>query len=209
MIMKMRAVSFAFAMGLLLSAGVLQAGTIGPLCDSCFGGIYSLESTLIDDSISGVETWRIEYGLDLSGFSSTPDADYVTSLAAKVVSKPNLISWDTVMPGGTPTLGVWIDTLGGLNSGDCSGSGGGWVCIEWSSGDQLLTGTSTDYSWVFDVTIKAGTLIEDAASIKANFGPPQGLLMSEKIALPESAPMELPLLLTGLVALICVGRKRT
>jgi hypothetical protein len=59
---------------------------------------------------------------------------------------------------------------------------------------------------VFDVTIKAGTLM-DVASVQANFDPPTGLLMSEKVAVPEGGAVELPMLLTGLGFLLFWRRK--
>jgi hypothetical protein len=137
----------------------------------------------------------VTYDLDLTGYDGPAEATFVSALAAKVTSGPNLYSWNTVIPGGTPTGGTWVDAVGNLNSGGCGGSGGGWVCLQWTAGDQLLVGGT--YSWVFDVTIKKGTLM-DVASIQANFDPPTGVLLSEKITVPEGGATELLLSLSGL-----------
>jgi hypothetical protein len=107
------------------------------------------------------------------------------------------LSWNTVVPGGKPTDGSWLDVTGGLSNGGCNGAGGGWVCIQWSSGNQILVGGV--YEWVFDVTVKKGSLL-DVGSIKANFDPPNGLILSENIAVavPEGGAAELMLMLGGL-----------
>jgi hypothetical protein len=47
----------------------------------------------------------------------------------------------------------------------------------------------------------------DVASVQANFDPPTGLLMSEKVAVPEGGAVELPMLLTGLGFLLFWRRK--
>jgi hypothetical protein len=198
----MRKMSLA-ALCVLLSPVGLHAGTIGPDCDSCFGGVYSISADLLS-AAGSQETWRVTYGIDLTGYNGPSEATFVSSLAAKVVSGPNLFDWETVVPDGTPTGGTWNDTTGNLNSGGCDGSGGGWVCLQWTSGTQLLVGSA--YEWVFDVTIKAGTLM-DVASVQANFDPPTGLLMSEKVAVPEGGAVELPMLLTGLGFLLFWRRK--
>ena len=192
----------------LLSAVGLSAATIGPGadCDTCLGGAYGLSADLLSATDSQ-ETFRITYSIDLSLYNGPAAATYVSALAAKVASGPNLYSWETVLPGGTPTDGVWVDETGNLNSGGCDGSGGGWVCLQWVSGNQLLVGGS--YAWVFDVTVKKGTLM-DVASIQANFDPPTGVLMSEKITVPEGGATELPLLLSGLgLVLFCRKWKRS
>lgn len=198
----LRHISLA-GLAVLLSSTGLSAATIGPDCDSCFGGVYSLSAGLLS-TVGTQETWRVTYDLDLTGYDGPAEATFVSALAAKVTSGPNLYSWNTVIPGGTPTGGTWVDAVGNLNSGGCGGSGGGWVCLQWTSGTQLLVGSA--YEWVFDVTIKAGTLM-DVASVQANFDPPTGLLMSEKVAVPEGGAVELPMLLTGLGLLLLWRRK--
>jgi hypothetical protein len=151
------------------------------------------------------QTYRITYDLDLSGYDGPAEATYVSAVAAKVVAGPDLISWNTVAGFGAPTGGTWVDATAGLNNGGCSGSGGGFVCTQWQSGEKMLVGGV--YSWVFDITVKTGTLL-DVGSIKANFDPPQGLLLSENVAVPESIAAEIPLLLAGL-GLFVMWRRKT
>jgi hypothetical protein len=179
----------------------LSAGTIGPEdCDSCFGGAYSLSAALLSSNGS-METFLVTYGIDLTSYDGPADATYVSALAAKVVSGPNLYDWETVA---APTNGDWVDHAGNLNNGGCDGSGAGWVCIE-TMGNTLQVGGT--YEWLFKVTVKAGTL-QDVGSIQANFAPPTGLLMSEKVAVSEAGAAELPLLLSGL-GLVVFWRKRS
>jgi hypothetical protein len=85
--------------------------------------------------------------------------------------------------------------------GGCGGNGNGWFCI----GGGHLTGGST-YRLAFDVVFKEGTMISDA-SIQANWDPPTGVLLSEKVGVPEGSGGELPLLLAGIGGLL-IWRKR-
>jgi hypothetical protein len=194
----------------LLSSAALTAGTIGPDCGSCFGGVYSVSADLL--STAGLQqTWRVTYDLDLTGYNGPSTATYVSAVAAKVVSGPNLYDWETAVPGGTPTNGTWVDKTGGLSNGGCNGSGGGWVCLQWTSGAQLLVGSA--YTWVFDVTIQSGTLL-DIGSIKADFDPGNGIILSENInvpgvRVPEGGAAELTLLLGGLGLLYVWNIKRS
>jgi len=181
----------------LLSAAVAGAGTIGPSCGSCYGGTYSLDGQLL--SAFGIETWRFTYTLETQGVTD-PSVSFVSSLAAKVTSSLVLASTVT-----NPSLGSWTSSLNtNLNNNDCSGSGAGWICIAYTGlGGKLLTGASaaSSYSWVFDATIAAGSVLS-TASIQANFAPANGKILSEPILtgsvpLPEGMPFELPLMLTG------------
>jgi len=196
----MKTVGVMAMMG-LLSAAVAGAGTIGPSCGSCFGGTYSLNGVL-QSSIAGLETWRFTYTLETQGVTDST-ISYVSSLAAKVTSSVILASTVTNPSGSllswtTPALNT------NLNNSDCSGNGAGWICIAYTGlGGKLLTGASaaSSYSWVFDATMAAGSVLS-TASIQANFAPANGKILSEPILtgsvpLPEGMPFELPLMLTG------------
>ena len=200
---------YAVLLLLVFTFGI-SAGTIGPSCSSCFGGIYTLSGAL--QSTNGKrETWRITYDLDVSGYNGPSKATYISAIAAKVVSGAKLLRVTTVS---TPTSGIWKKKPGGLSNSGCDGSGSGWVCLQWKSGDKLLLGPGTPiYSWVFDVTMKAGSLKSNDALIKADFNPRKGRILSEKIGVgvkvPEGVTGELPLLLSGLtLSLIWWKRRR-
>jgi hypothetical protein len=187
----------------VLGTSVAKADFIeigGPDCGTCFGGIYTLEGLLIDDSTAGEETWRFTYTVDLSGYTGT--TDFVGALAYKVTN--GYIS-DAVVS--APTDGVWSQ-ISGKNINQCDGTGMGWLCTEWVLGTQLLVSQPTTYSWISNITMVAGTLI-DTWSIQADFDPATGQLLSEKaVRVPE--PGTLALFGLGLIAMGFARRgKRT
>lgn len=200
----MQKLIIVLALGTLSSVAI--AGTIGPSCGSCFGGTYTLDALYLNGNATA-ETWRIKYTLETQNVTGS-GISYVGSIAAKVSS--NMLDFYAVS-GGNPTTGGWTNPkLGGLNNAGCTGSGAGWVCIAWTGvGDKLLTGASApaSYSWVFDVKMATGSLLSSDASIKANFDPASGKLLSEKITVPEGPSPEVPILLSGL-GLWMFGRNR-
>ena len=189
----------------LLGTSVAKADIVeigGPGCGSCFGGVYTLESLLIDDSVAGQETWQFPDTVDLSGY--TGSTDYIGALAYKVTN--GYIS-DAVVS--APTSGTWSQ-ISGKNINQCDGSGMGWLCTKWETGTQLVVSTLTKYSWTSNITMVAGTLI-DTWSIQADFDPATGQLLSEK-GTPTKVPEPATLALFGL-GLTVMGfarrRKRT
>jgi hypothetical protein len=187
----------------LLGASVAQADIIvigGADCGSCFGGVYTVESILVDDSTPGEETWQFTYAVDLTGY--TGSTDYVGALALKVVNSTGYIG-DSVVS--DPTGGTWAQ-VSGKNINQCDGSGKGWLCTEWISGDQLLVGFG-GYEWVTNITIVAGSLL-DTWSIQADFDPARGQLLSEHASITVSEPGTLALLGLGLVAMGFGSRKK-
>ena len=192
-------------LGTLLSTIAANAGTIGPSCGSCFGGTYSLGGYQVS-STATTETWRYTFTLETRGVTAT-DVSYIASLAAKVST--GLISATTVSG---PTGGSWSSPLlnSGLTDAGCNGNGTGFICIAWLGGDKLKTGATaaSSYAWVFDVKMDAGTSLIDA-SIKADFDPAAGRLLSEKISVPEGGlPLELPVLLSGVGGWMFYSRRR-
>jgi len=187
---------------LLLGTGVVQADIIvigGPGCGTCFGGVYSLEGILVDDSTPGEETWQFTYTVDLTGYAGS--TDYVGALTFKAATSTGYIS-DSVVS--DPTGGTWAQ-ISGKNINQCDGSGQGWICTEWMSGDQLLVGFA-GYEWVSNITIVAGTLL-DTWSIQADFDPAPGQYLSEHATLvPE--PGTLAVFGFGLFALALMRRRR-
>lgn len=183
-------------------------GTLGPVCDSCFGGVYTLD--YFEKEVDGIgnDTYTLTFTLDLSGFNGPATVSTVNNLAVKAVSGPNFVSATTISAP-TGVLGDWTQTGGNLNSNGCTGSGAGWVCLSYTGalgGDPILVNTDTLYSWTFDLEVKAGTLM-GIGSIQANFEPATGVLLSEKIAVSEGFPAELPIMLSGLAVYAFLRRK--
>ena len=169
----------------------LVAGTIGPTCNTCFGSIYTLNGYLESPPTTD-ETWVISLSVDTSNYDGA-DSDYIADVALKLSNKVKSASLLSA-----PTIAKWtlasVNT--NINSSGCSGSGNGWICAHDSANGSAKADGST-YSWVFRVTMAAGSLL-DLASIQVNYDPPTGKLMSEKLNVPEGVVAELPLFLAGL-----------
>jgi len=200
--MFLRTVLFASLLTLLCGAS-LTAGTIGPTCGSCFGGIYSLNVT----ALNAVGSYHVVYRIDTRNMNLTPDYTYVGSIAVKLASDSTyVLANSAVTVNGTP-LGTYAYSL---NTNDtsrgCTGGGSGWTCLAYVSGAQMAVGHlgvgGGIYTWSFDVGGVSGML--NTASISANFDPPTGKLMSEQVAVgaAEGVPAELPIVLSGIGAFL-------
>jgi hypothetical protein len=170
----------------------LDAGTVGPDCNNCFGGIFDVTaSKLGSGATKGTDNYRITYTVDLTGVDATqlPKlVQYISELALKVVARDASIS-NIVLENPASGMGK-----GNVNTCPTSGSGGGWLCL---SGITVKPGETL--VWAFTADIEQGKLL-DVASIQANWDPKNGTNVSEKVAMPEGAPGEIPLLLTSLAA---------
>jgi hypothetical protein len=144
-------------------------------------------------STATTQTYEIGYTIDTSGFigPNTGINYFISSLALQVTSQ--LISASLVS---APTnTGTWTLSSGGLNNSGCDGSGNGWLCLE---GGQAKAPNSSPYTWDFSITVPTGSLLS-VGTVKANYGPSNGVITSEQVALPEGLVAELPLFITGLV----------
>jgi hypothetical protein len=192
----------------LLSAVGLHAGSVGPSCATCFGGIYSLNAEL-KSSNATTETWNFTYSIDTSEYTGPATGKYITAVAAKVSSKKvTPISLDTNFGGSwLPLSNLSLSNLGCLGSG-----GAGWLCLQGLfSGAKV--GSDAVYKWNFTVEMAAGSLLENA-KIQANYDPTLKAMMSEHITLspsvsvPEGAPAELPAMLISCVFLLWWAQRR-
>ena len=138
--------------------------------------------------------------------------DYIQGVATKAASSilatSSLVS--TTAPG---TWGFLANS--GLANG-CSGGGSGFACSQ--SADALAI-VGTTYEWIFDIKVaNAGDwlLAPGAASIKVNYDPHQGIIVSEPITLQNNPnccihdvpePQPLALLGLGLFALVAIRRR--
>jgi hypothetical protein len=158
------------------------------------GSVYDLENLGLQSHTATTETWRFSYSIDTSGFTGAA-SDYISSVAAKVTSS---VLGGTLISGPSGT-GVWSTAANtNVTNSGCSGSGSGWLCF--SSNETkgfAMVKNPNPYVWEFDVTMATGSLLS-TASIQANYDPPNGLIMSESVAMTEGMATELSLSIIGL-----------
>lgn len=183
-------------LGLFCTIGV-HADTIGPSCSSCFGMTYTINNNGVVSSTATTQTYQIVYTINTTG-SSLVSTDYISQVALKVTNSALGVSLVS-SPAGTWAL----STNTNISNNGCSGNGSGWVCAGSTSNLTFLNGSS--YSWTFNITMATGSLL-DVASIQANFDPPTGLLMSEKVNVPE--PSSLALLGSSVLGLLGITRRK-
>lgn len=181
------------ALGALLAVGSpALADPIGPDCESCFGNIYTLSAVAVTPT-----DFTITYVIDTTN-TTLSATDFIGQIAFKVTAQSSDITSATLTTDDTP--GTWDDLkVGGLNNSGCSTGTQGFVCVTDSTNLTLTDGSK--YTWVFDVQVGSASdwkLCSGCASIKANFGPANGLLMSEDITLQgNNLPEPASLLLLG------------
>jgi hypothetical protein len=185
------------AMGLLVGADSVRAATLGPTCGTCFGSIYTLDYLGQSGSTILTETHRVSLTIDAHGFQEPANKpnQYISSVALRVSS---LVLWAALesAPGGTSS---WNTRYGSLGAGNCNGIGLGWICAQDSQPNAAATSAANPvYSWVFQLTTLRGTELffgNNEASIRANYDPMNGAVMSENITLggevPEPATLSL------------------
>ena len=187
------------AIALSLAAGGALADPIGPDCDSCLGNVYQLEYTVIGDN-------EIQVTLTIDTTDTIlADDQYLAQVAFKVTSSSDDITSATLVS--TNALGTWETVVGGLNNNGCKEGEQGFVCST-DGTNNLITGQT--FTFVYDVFVTSFDqllLTDFGASIKANFGPDNGLITSEAITLqpgPE-APPDVPLPEPATLALLGIG----
>jgi len=173
-----------------LSSPRISAATIGPSCGSCYGATYTLSETLLS-STKNTSTYQVTYSINTKGYIYNA-TDYIQQVAVKI--SDSVISSSLVS---APLGGKWTLHNTGLSSNGCSGNGGGFICA--SDGTSAVANGST-YTWVFDIKIN-GT-ISSTESIKANYSPANGIIVSEDIPedlQPPTGPVPEPTVLSLLV----------
>lgn len=194
----------AFALASPASASSIS---IGPACGTCQGSIYTLDDGGAPTLTAGPnETWQITYTIDTSGYNG--GGTRLDSAALKVSSA--LVNATLVSAPGGPAN--WIETLGGIDAGGCSGSGSGFDCVQINAVGNAPTVPNGVLTFVFDLVIVDGGIFTDlvGSTVKARYvneaGDKVGDLVSEELGVPE--PLTTWLLTVGLAALVVAGRKR-
>jgi PEP-CTERM motif-containing protein len=182
---RLASIASAIALGALLFASAPAGATpIGPSCGTCQGSIYEISTTTTPlSSTLTTQTWRITYTIDTTGYNG--GGTHLDSVALKV-SSALLAATLVSAPGG---VGQWVETLGGINAGGCSGSGGGFDCAEATSVGTSPVVPGSTYTWIFDLTMSTGGLLTGTgqSTVKARYvddaGSKVGALVSEGITL--------------------------
>src|SRR5512140_7184 len=124
----MRKLILRSGFGALLSFGLLSAGTVGPSCSNCFGGLYSLDAVLVSGDV-----WHVTATYDLTGYTGGASS-YISAVAFKVADSVTGLS-NTSYWANTGSMGSWaastsnLSTSGGGVGGGCGGSGSGFICF--------------------------------------------------------------------------------
>jgi hypothetical protein len=192
----------------LAFACAVEAAPIGPTCDTCQGSIYSLSySGSPIATTATTETFRITFSIDTSGYDG--GGTKINTVAVKVSSS----FLDAVLVSAPGGVAGWIEMLGGLNAGGCSGSGSGYDCVRVATFENAPLVPGGTYLWVFDIEIPTGSLFTGAgaASVKARYGDADsakvGALVSEGITLGVPEPVLGSLVAVG--GIHAVWRRRT
>jgi PEP-CTERM motif len=195
---------FAALLALALTfmfTGVAVADTTGSLTltncgtsgTSCPGATYDFDigstTATLTITIGGgnalTSTNDLLTGVDL-GF--LPQNDF-TSLNPTVAASFN----------GTPE--TWAGSLGSLSNGNCGVNGGAFICAQ-GTGPTLVDGGVYTFTWNYVLTsqglIDLGSLSADSVHIGANYGPANGLIVSQTGAGTTTTPEPASMLLLGL-----------
>jgi hypothetical protein len=151
---------------------------------------------------SNTYTVSLEIQIDSGATIISGTDDHITSTAVKFDSSLASAILDTadslnIGSGWTTGFNSTVD-----NSGCNTNGGGGFVCSV-DSGSGLAITQGGDYKWVWDVTTSGN--LTDAITIKVNYDPHNGYIISQDINVPE--PGTLALLSLGLFGLIFVRRR--
>lgn len=153
---------FLSVMALALASGILQAGPIGITCPGnvkCNGNTYELYINPL-----GGDSYELFLVMDTAGytFGNALNQGYLQAISLKVAGVTNsdseaMLLWDfTSSNPGYAGPSQWSNVVGGLSTsaaGGCNGSGSGFNCWQWDSGNSAFQFTVGDQLvWSFNLS---------------------------------------------------------
>ena len=136
------------------------------------GVVYTLSTALVNNT-STSQTYDITLTANDTGYKGpNPGSDLLDAVSINVANDAN-VTKESLLSG--PSNWGFVD--GGVSSIGCSASGGsGFDCAKPQNQNQALgTGKKGGtFTWVFQVTVKTGTLTNTNASVEAQYVNSQG-----------------------------------
>jgi hypothetical protein len=182
-------------------SGVAMADTTGSLTltncgdpgSGCPGATYDF------DIGSTSATLTITIG---GGNALTSNNDLLTGVNLGFLPQNDFTSLNpTVAASFNGTAETWAGSLGSLSNGNCGVNGGAFVCAQ-GSGPALVNGGVYTFTWNYVLTsqglIDLGNVSAGGVHIGANYGPANGLIVSETGAGTTTTPEPASMLLLGL-----------
>lgn len=208
-----------FAVAMAFSTGVAHADPItgytnGSSCATCPGATYTLTVSAANasDLASGTNlTVTLTVTFD-NPVTTTAADSYISAVAFKFGGNNITYTALTAAPGSTADWSTFANANTNSSSGDCAGSGAGWICSNddgvWTDAAVSSGGVLT-WTWT-GVNLSTGWTTDPSNwSIQAKYnsdtGGTEGLLISDKLNVPE--PGTLALLGIGLIPLLGFGRR--
>lgn len=200
--MRLKTLFSLLAVILFAAALPSFAGTIGPACGTCQGGVYGLTYSTVSLNQGGLDTYNVFLTIDDTTYNG--GGTKINAVAPKIFSV--VPTSETLLTAPT-ALANWFTIDGGISAGGCDGAGTGFFCSGANTASVAAPASGIEsWSWLVKVTAGSNLLTgAGAASIKVeytdNSGNKVGALVSEPITLTSTSAVPEP----GSYALMAAG----